>query len=864
MRLNHLALNRMATPTWASQRCSPLVRSSLTPSTWIHLGLLLVGLLLAPTAGFAQNVSLGDPITETPAPADELQEDIYAAVRLAMADGLYQDALRRLDRVEATSDDDRAEGHYLRARIYFEGPNPDPRTVGRELDRALELRPKHVPYMVARIISLQQDSWSFLADKIREERRVQYARDILELDSLNVYAHEELGNLYIKDFWRYRNAISFPNLSYNRNTGLAQRDNPEIDNMDDFTGLDGGVDQGLSIALSPEVRTIGNAVGLFDVMDVFQADQFDLEALKASGVPVVEYARRAEEAYDVAIGHLKTAQRSDPRRRSVYDKLMEIYALKGEYTDALATLDDMYLFYSEDPWFWLYLGYMSYRNDQVEQASEAYRAAERFMDDDLRTAFEDIRLLLSADEQALYDADPIAYRAQYWLSKDPLFLTDYNERRLEHYTRMVYAELLYKAPTVDLRGWETQRGQIILRYGRPKSDVVLINQDNSGLRNRGMMDALDPAIQSALNNSGDSQMRNVAAEGTGFDLVASGRLVNVWDYEGFRFVFEDVYRNGEFELYSPSAEELAGGLVDPWLNDYVSRAEATIRETPDQYLYEPPGRRVQMPFRTSVFRGVGGQSELYVHYGLPITQYEASEPFINIQATIGMFVVGDDRTLLTENRRSVFGLRTSQIIPFEGINLWVDTRSVSVPPGDHEVSIEFQTASTSTVAVQRRGVTAPDFSRDAGLAVSDLMVAYMIEERYADDPVREGEFVRGDLAIQPAPWSVFQTVRPIYLYFEVYNLEAGPNGLANYEIEAILRPKEEGSGIGRAVSALFGGRNRGVSVQLPVQISAQDDQQYLILDATNQAPGVYELSLRVRNTATREEVTRAQDLYLID
>jgi hypothetical protein len=253
-----------------------------------------------------------------------------------------------------------------------------------------------------------------------------------------------------------------------------------------------------------------------------------------------------------------------------------------------------------------------------------------------------------------------------------------------------------------------------------------------------------------------------------------------------------------------------------------------------------------------------------VHYGLPITQYEASEPFINIQATIGMFVVGDDRTLLTENRRSVFGLRTSQIIPFEGINLWVDTRSVSVPPGDHEVSIEFQTASTSTVAVQRRGVTAPDFSRDAGLAVSDLMVAYMIEERYADDPVREGEFVRGDLAIQPAPWSVFQTVRPIYLYFEVYNLEAGPNGLANYEIEAILRPKEEGSGIGRAVSALFGGRNRGVSVQLPVQISAQDDQQYLILDATNQAPGVYELSLRVRNTATREEVTRSQDLYLID
>ena len=54
-------------------------------------------------------------------------------------------------------------------------------------------------------------------------------------------------------------------------------------------------------------------------------------AVAERGVPVLDLSRRAQNAYERAIGHLKKSLETDPRRRSVYDEMMEIYALKGEY-----------------------------------------------------------------------------------------------------------------------------------------------------------------------------------------------------------------------------------------------------------------------------------------------------------------------------------------------------------------------------------------------------------------------------------------------------------------------------------------------------------------------------------------------------
>jgi len=165
------------------------------------------------------------------------------------------------------------------------------------------------------------------------------------------------------------------------------------------------------------------------------------------------------------------------------------------------------------------------------------------------------------------------------------------------------------------------------------------------------------------------------------------------------------------------------------------------------------------------------------------------------------------------------------------------------------------------VGGRRREVTLPDFSgRD--LAVSDVLLAYRVEESVDGRPSTGADIVRRGLSIMPAPWSVFSHEQPIYLYFEVYNLQTGADGRAEYEVEAALVPREGGSGVSRFFRGLFGGGRGGVSAGLPISVSSTEDGQYLILDASNQEEGLYTLRVQVKDRVGGREAQRSLDLYL--
>ena len=55
----------------------------------------------------------------------------------------------------------------------------------------------------------------------------------------------------------------------------------------------------------------------------------------------------------------------------------------------------------------------------------------------------------------------------FWKKKDPLFLTEVNERKLEHYCRVAYANLRFSRLHQGIEGWKTPQGQALIRYGFP-------------------------------------------------------------------------------------------------------------------------------------------------------------------------------------------------------------------------------------------------------------------------------------------------------------------------------------------------------------------------------------------------------------
>lgn len=779
---------------------------------------------------------------------------------LAFREQRYNDAVVSFGRA-IDAGEDVAEAHFLLARIFWETSLKDEKRAGKELDSALDLEPDNVQYMVARMQQLRSGTWNFFQKKENERKRSELAKKIILIDETNAFAHQELGKQAIRDFWRYRNAIVYPHLLFAKDknrerTVIDPTANLNERTLDELRFANPNEESTLDI---PDTEFLLTTAGLLDVQSIYLADQFDLESIEAQGIDVQRLSSRADRAYEKAIGHLYIAKETDPRQRLVYTDLMQIFALKGETQEALNMLEQMYLFFPEDPELWTFLGYAHFMNGDYQASAKVFETAFEFMDEEMAFAYDNLNLILPEDEKDQYEKDGLAYAARFWTSKDPRYLTPYNERKLAHYARLTYADLLYGAASINLRGWDTERGHILVRYGVPKADVIIIPKSSSGL---------DRTIQARKGDIGEGQgdtsrILALARDGTGWDMFEEANTYNIWNYGDFKFVFEDPFRNGEFRLYSPSARDIAEGTL-PWVNDYTIIANDVIRRTPERYEFEIPGRSVELPFLVVSFKNFGSDlSDVFVNYGIPVNDFDPGEDIINITANTGTFVVGENRDLLIEQRRTIYGLRTQQVVRFEETNLWIDTEELRVPPGNHEISIEFETFGAGVVAVQRRAVTVRDFTGD-DYQMSDLLLAYRIEETEDGQPLVSTDIVRNGVSIMPAPWSVFSIKQPVYFYFELYNLRLDDSGTANYEIEAVMAPKDTGSGVGKFVKGLFGSGDKGVAVTLPIQIESANDGQYLLLDASNQEPGLYVLNVRIKDLVSGKTLERSQDLFLVE
>lgn len=766
--------------------------------------------------------------------AAHAQEAPVAEAELAYRQGRFAEAAQVLERAIAAAPDD-PEAHYLLARVLYDPDNPSRNegAAGREIERAIELDPDNALYLSARLEHLRGDTWNFFQEMVRLQQRKRLALEILEIDPDNGVAHEELGIQALFDYYTYRNAISFPGLRFAAATrNVADPAEAEPGNENNTDG-----DQNLLLEAADPFTSTNT---LYEPGAIATPNRFAIDRLRESGAAVLSYRRRADAAYGEAVRHLRQAVDADPRRREVYDHLIRLAVLSGRYAEVAPDIQEMYVQFPEDPTMWLYLGLVGHRLSQYEAADVAFREALDRMGDETRAAFSDLRLILPPEEHAAYLADPDAYAQRYWTSRDPRFLNAANERRTEHYARLTTADLLYRSDRLGIPGWDTERGRLHVRYGLPVSDVVIEG---------GFGEILQQYVD-----------RDPSYLGSAMEVTAN--RFNVWDYGDFTLVFEDPNRNGEFRLYSPPADLYAlSNAREVYRMDFAQQAEERVRETPERYTFEAPGRQVELPYRVTAFKGEGGETDLYVNYGIPIAADpeagEGVQPDVDVTVKTGAFLIGPSRDLQVERRRTVYGLRGAQIVPFEQTRLWTSTEAMTATPGDYEVSLEFETASGGTSAVQRRAVAVPDYSGDA-LQLSDLLLAYYVEEADAPEP---GRVFRDGVSAQPAPWGVFGGDDPVFLLFEVYGLDLR-DGRSDYEVEARLVPKDTSRGLRRLARRVFGGGDPAVSTAFEAQGDRADETQYLSLDAAGQDPGLYTLTVTVRDRVSGETAEQETDLLL--
>ena len=364
-------------------------------------------------------------------------------------------------------------------------------------------------------------------------------------------------------------------------------------------------------------------------------------------------------------------------------------------------------------------------------------------------------------------------RDRYWRAKDPLFSTPVNERAMEQYRRFAYVTWRFAVPNMGLRGWETHRGRVYLRYGEP----LEIDSQIEELREK-----MDPVIVPD-------------AEYLTLHDMASNRLflpMEVWEYQDMAFTFGGGITSGNMRLWPSGSDDYIDSI-----EDFKRLAE----RVPESSKVEGGRTVIGIEATWYCFEGNRGQREL-----IPVTHLPDFE-LVGIQPPAGGALIPINFVILDEAWREIES--TSQDLRQGGRGgigslHWVGD-VITLPAGTPAADAAY--AAIEIVPSGRRSAFA---SRDTleglpstGLRTSSLVAATNVQEadRAVSWPV-DTYFSRSGQAIVPRPTGRFVLNEPIYFYFEIYGLSKDEIGATRYQIALTVTSLRERGILAPVVDAL--------------------------------------------------------------
>lgn len=534
----------------------------------------------------------------------------------------------------------------------------------------------------------------------------------------------------------------------------------------------------------------------------------------------IRFREFAEEDGSKAIDSFRRALDIEQNHRDALFHLGLVYLERGEMERMVELYQQILENDPNDKDAHLFLGLAYYRQGHGEQAWDEYEAAKSLMEEEERAVFESIEPLLSPKQGEQYADASTRERKElmnrFWLKQDPLYLTDYNERILEHYSRVAYANLRFGSPEKGIEGWRTDQGKVYIRYGAPLSRI----------RTRPWIEA-----------------------GGGNPVHTS---VEVWRYRDFDLAFEDMFLTGQYRFKWGTEPETDG------LHQYTS----LIEEAPQIFEYDYAGERFDIPHLLADFRGDGGRTAVDVCYALPAQylDYTVERDKSRIFAEVGVFFFDSGWNSVAKSIGDE-ELVTGRIDPTQEHYVTAQ-QTLQIKPGAYHFALEVRDKRSNNIGLLRDTVSVDGYdSKD--LQLSDILFASDI------GPATEASsFRKGDVQIAPNPRKTYPRTRPMYIYYEIYNLLMDGFGRTHYQIECTVGPEvEERRGFSKLLARLGGlvgirRREGEITVTSENRGRSHTEYEHLRIDISNVPLGTNKLTLRVRDLNSNQEAT-VKDWYVI-
>jgi len=462
-------------------------------------------------------------------------------------------------------------------------------------------------------------------------------------------------------------------------------------------------------------------------------------------------------------------------------------------------------------------GLAAARLDAPADAQRAFAAGlARLSAGERRDLLDISRLLTRGDSvrvAGLSDDSRDATVRTFWETADPLISTPENEAQIEYFSRVAVSMLRYDDAEHGVRGWRTDRGMIVIRYGEPPVEVLL-----------------PPA--------NDISARDV-----------TGRVVTVFSYPALEL---------EFVFSGPPAMNSASFAGD-------------FRDVADQRRNDEPFRLDDMAARTRVdsmsvqvarFRGrsAGEYHVVTAAAALPARFYDGVEIDRGL-LSIRSFRGSPDRLRLVDSLQVSVPLPTSRPVEYQRL----DTLSV----GEHRVRIEVVDAGVQSAAARASVSVSLPAVRDTSLVLSDVLLGARAPDA-TGRPLRSlaEAGVRPLFGTRIAPRDTFS------LYVEAYGLRPDARGDVQVEITlgvTLLEISRSGPTIDRWLGNIAdvvgltpeGDKQLGMRFNRTERLDGRDRLPLLTSIGMGTAPtGRYRLDVQVREIGSNRRTQVSRDFTI--
>lgn len=441
--------------------------------------------------------------------------------------------------------------------------------------------------------------------------------------------------------------------------------------------------------------------------------------------------------------------KSNPEHVQARHALATLNSRLGNHVTAINSLESLARNEPDNVDRLLDLGIAYWRAKEWVMAEETFERVIPILPEKEQDIYNDFGTFVNGKSAAKYDEanedDQAAQWRDFFALRDPVPVTEVNERLIEHYGRVAYARQSFASKGVF--PWD-RRGDIVVRYGLP--DHV---EFGSGVTENTETGSTPLSIR----NWGES-----------------------WIYIHVPMTL--YFENRQFSRRYDFLPIFAGDGINYDHSYFLARK--SIEKTPSLHIPRELGVPLEIHVDPVAFRNANGKPVLELAYGVSREETGIIEAGMADRALdLGVVLYGPDwdRVVVDSTWSPLFvaGSDRSTISA-------VAVQQLHAQPGAYWMAAQAHDRQYGMFGVVRDSAVVPDYSHD-GVKMSGIRLATEIDREVEDRAID----VRLPDRLAPNPTRLFYRATPLHFYFELYDLLLDEDGLARFQVQVSLHPIEE-------------------------------------------------------------------------